>query len=95
MPMLVTYMSLMVLDSPKKRDSGGIHFTGSRAFEVRNIMNGKRNVSCIVTSKQHGKQTHTAGGGALSKKDLVHSSNQTTEGHIGNLRQFEYQHKEK
>ena len=93
--MLVTYMSLMVLDSPKKRDSGGIHFTGSRAFEVRNIMNGKRNVSCIVTSKQHGKQTHTAGGRELSKKELVHSSNQTTEAHIVYLRQFEYRHKEK
>lgn len=95
MPILVTYMSLMVLDSPKKRDSGGIHFTGSRALEVKNIMDGNRNVSRIVTSKQHGKPTHTAGGQALSKKDLVHTSNLTTEGHIAYLRQFEYRHKEK
>ena len=36
-----THTSLIVLDSPKNRDSGGIHLTGRRALKVRNIMNEK------------------------------------------------------
>ena len=40
-----TYTSLMVLDSPRNRDSGGIHFTGRRAF---------------VKEKYENKQKHRA-----------------------------------
>ena len=36
-----THTSLIVLASPKNRDSGGIHLIGRRALEVRNIMNEK------------------------------------------------------
>jgi len=50
--MLVTYMSLMVLDSPKKSDSGGIHFTGSRALEVRNITDERKEKRITYSNKQ-------------------------------------------
>ena len=36
-----THTSLIVLASPKNRDSGGIHLTGRRALEVRNTMSEK------------------------------------------------------